>query len=145
MKYFSSKMPTGLYLELYFNFLSWLWMFWAISSCYETSLDGPDKDTASSSSYQLHPDLWENSLGSWYGEGHGLLLVWSSSIDAHLALGKATALTDITQGFLRGTLWHSSKSRHPPLKKPNTWEPNNIFNNYRLDINWHVRHCDLIW
>ena len=23
-KYFSSKMPTGLYLELYFNFLSWL-------------------------------------------------------------------------------------------------------------------------
>ena len=24
MKYFSSKMPTGLYLELYFDFLSWL-------------------------------------------------------------------------------------------------------------------------
>ena len=31
-------------------------------------------------------------------------------------------------------------SRHLPLRKPKSWETNNIFNNYTMDIGWHDFH-----
>ena len=40
-------------------------------------------------------------------------------------------------------VWHASNSRHIPLRKPKTSEPNNIFNNYRSDS--VVRIATLVW
>ena len=47
--------------------------------------------------------------------------------------------------ILDGTLWHSTNSLYLPLRKPKTWQPRNIFNNYRSNIISHDRHCGLGW
>ena len=85
-----------------------------------------DKDTASSSSDQLHPDPghWEkNASASWYREGSGLLLMWSSSIGASVALREDCCSHECAIGLLDGTLWHSNDSLHLPLRTPTTWQP----------------------
>ena len=40
-------------------------------------------------------------------------------------------------------MWHSINSHQLPLRTPKTWEPNNIFNNYRLDIGCMID--TLVW
>ena len=37
--------------------------------------------------------------GLWYGEGHGLLLMWSSAIDAYAGPGKAVSLMNSAPDF----------------------------------------------
>ena len=47
--------------------------------------------------------------------------------------------------FLDGILWHSSNSRHLPVRKAKIWEPNNIFKMYRPYIGWRDYHDCLRW
>ena len=70
-----------------------------------------------------------------------MLLIWRmarffcpSSIHAHVAPGWECFSDKHGVWLLYDTLWHSSISWHLPLRKTKTWEPNNIFNNYRLGI-----------
>ena len=41
-----------------------------------------------------------------------------------------------------GTMWHSSNSRHPPLRNPTTWGPNNDSNSWSPDIGCHITTKD---
>ena len=62
-----------------------------------------------------------------------------------LPMGKNAALTNMAQDYLCGTLWHFSNYWHIPLRKPDSQELNNIFNNYRPDFGCHGWHFDLGW
>ena len=87
--------------------------------------------------------LRKNSVGSWYKEGHGLVFLWSSSIDTHIkTLGNPASLTNIWQDFLDGALWHSSNSQNHHLRDVKPWDPNYIPNNYRPYTSWHDGQCD---
>ena len=57
--------------------------------------------------------LTEHSFVPRYEEGCGLLLMWSPSIDTHVASH------ELGLGFLDCTFWHSSNSG-PLLRKPKT-------------------------
>ena len=62
----------------------------------------------------------------------------SSSGDPHvIKLRKASGIMNTTQDFRDVILWHSSNSRHIPLRKLTTRELNNDFNHYRPDSDWH--------
>ena len=78
---------------------------WAISSCYWTSYDHADKDKTYSSSDQLRPDsgCWEKTLSSHDTEKGMVFVMWSSSIDAQVALGEDCCSHKHGAGLLR---WH---------------------------------------
>ena len=110
-----------------------LWMFWAISCSYETSVGNADKDTVSSLFDQPLPDpgCWEKTL-SPHDTERGTAFVWCGCLQyIPIAPGYDGCSHEHGQGLLDGILWHSSNYWHLPPWKPKTWEPNNIFNNYR--------------
>ena len=67
------------------------------------------------------------------------LFMWSSSIDAHVALGWGCWCHE--HGVRNGALWHSNNSWHPLWQSP--WSVNNVCNNYRPVIGWHDCQCGL--
>ena len=108
-----------------------IWM----SSCYKTYLGHADKDTASSSSNQLQPDPGrrEKTPLAHDMEKGPVFFMWSYLRSPWV---KIVGLTNTARDCLAGTLWHSSNSRHFPPRKPQTWEPNSIFNNYKPGVDW---------
>ena len=57
--------------------------------------------------------------------------------------GTTGGITNMAQVFSDVTLWHSSNSRHLPMRSPTTSEPNNDVNNNRPGIGWHDFHFGL--
>ena len=69
--------------------------------------------------------LRENSFVSWYEEGHGVLLMWSPSIDTHVAPGYNCYSHELVLGSLDGTFWHANNFGHL-LRRLKTREPDNL-------------------
>ena len=67
------------------QFGSSVWIFWAISSCYQAPLDRASKDRTAISFDQLHPDpgSWEETL-KLYDTEKGMVFFWR---DVHVAPG----------------------------------------------------------
>ena len=108
-------------------------------ACWQT---GPKSETIST--HPLRYLFMSPGSASIYGVEHSFLLMWSSSIDAHIAPGLDYCSHKHGVGLFDGILWHSSNSRHLPLRQQAmTWESNNMFNNYRSDIVWD--DCHLVW
>ena len=76
MKYFSSKMPTGLDLELYFNFLSWLTVLNTIMKYEMLRMQLP----LNSAKCSRHLDQrFEYASKNWAGVISGNILVYYES------------------------------------------------------------------
>ena len=60
-------------------------------------------------------------------------------------LYKTASLINTAQDIWNVSLWHTVILDISLWESTRPWEPNNVFNNNRQDIDWHDFHFDLKW